>query len=130
MAIENQNSTANAIFGWVVIIFVALFLFSKCDSDSIVSPGDDESLTALLICQDRVKDRLKSPTSAEFASHRDSKVLKPSSDKQRYSVLSHVDAQNSFGAKIRSRFICEIEWEGQKKSQLYANWKLIDLRME
>lgn len=126
-----QNDDVGTVGAWILAIIAVFFLLSKCGGgDHTVSPSDDESSAALSMCQDRVKDRLKSPASAEFASRLKSTITKPSSSVQRYYVVSHVDAQNSFGAKLRSSFTCDIEFVGKKDSWDSANWRLIDLNME
>jgi len=40
----------------------------------------------------------------------------------RYRVQSYVDAQNSFGAMIRTRYDCTVHWIGGDR------WKLEDLK--
>lgn len=67
----------------------------------------DASLQALLMMQDFVKDQLKAPSTADFKpGYKDSVIHL---DGQRYRIVSWVDSQNSFGAKLRNHFRGEIE---------------------
>jgi hypothetical protein len=60
---------------------------------------------ARAVCKDYVRDRLKSPRSADFPLL-DWDIAKLSNGT--YRVRSYVDAQNSFGANIRTRFACTV----------------------
>jgi hypothetical protein len=40
-----------------------------------------------------------------------------------YEVASFVDAHNTFGAKVRTRFRCVVQWDAKEES-----WSLVDLR--
>jgi hypothetical protein len=85
---------------WVAISFIS----SSEDSDA----PTDNSILAYNLAEDCVKQRLKSPSTAEFAGLFEKKdhVTKIGSDK--YKIRSYVDAQNSFGATIRNQWSCTI----------------------
>jgi hypothetical protein len=57
--------------------------------------------------QEYVKARLKAPSTADFQSLFTADVRNLGSGK--YQVISWVDAQNGFGAQIRTHFICSLE---------------------
>lgn len=64
----------------------------------------DHSSMAGVMCEKFVKDRLRAPSTAKFP------LLSDAIDSLgsgRYRVRSHVDAQNGFGATIRSEYVCE-----------------------
>lgn len=67
-------------------------------------------------CQAAVTQRLKAPRTAQFASVGETRVnaMRPG---ERYDVVSHVDAQNAFGALIRKRYRCEVEFTGIRGAQ-------------
>lgn len=67
-------------------------------------------------CERFVSDRLKAPSTADFAPMRDLKVS--GEGKGPWSVEGYVDAQNSFGAKIRSRYSCIVTFDGDRVSLL------------
>jgi hypothetical protein len=72
--------------------------------------------------EDFVKQRLKSPSTAEFPGVFDGKLDHVTDlENQTYRIVSYVDAQNSFGAKIRTKFIGEI------KQTSADRWQLISL---
>jgi hypothetical protein len=67
-------------------------------------------------CENFVKDRLKAPSTADFG---DRDV---SGSAGTYTVTSTVDADNSFGAKLRSNYTCQVHESADGK-----NWVLDSL---
>lgn len=61
----------------------------------------DEASTLIVKCQEKIKEILKSPSTAKFASFLDWKFKK---EKNIVYVYGYVDAQNGFGAEVRSEF--------------------------
>lgn len=56
-----------------------------------------------------VLDMLKEPNTAKF----EFVQAKPrTTDPRIWDVAGYVDAQNSFGAMIRSRYVCVLSWDG------------------
>jgi hypothetical protein len=92
------------------------------------NPARDTSdpLMAYIMCQEFITDGLKAPTTAEFPNYSDIQVIKlgEGTYKEAYRVRGYVDAQNSFGAMIRTSYLCDISYEGQH------NWHLIDLEFD
>lgn len=88
--------------------------------------GGDRELAAFDVCRDFVKDRLRSPGSAEFRNYfqDDGEVVVTGSGDGPYVVSSTVDSQNGFGALLRSDFTCTVNYTGG------SNWRLVDLQME
>jgi zinc-ribbon domain len=66
---------------------------------------NEESL-ALIKCQEAEMAGLKAPSTAHFASYSESTVSPVSGNNGAFDVRSYVDAQNSFGAQIRTNFGC------------------------
>jgi hypothetical protein len=58
-------------------------------------------------CEEAVRARLKAPSSAEFSNQFETEISEVTAG-QTYRVRGSVDAQNSFGAKIRGRYICTV----------------------
>lgn len=85
---------------------VALFTRSSPDAGKIepVSQSD----MAITMCEKFVKERLKSPTTAKFSGE----AAAAGSRADEYAVVGQVDAQNGFGAMIRSQFRCELTISG------------------
>jgi hypothetical protein len=61
-------------------------------------------------CERFVKNSLKAPSTAEFAPHRQLQIT--GSGEGPWRVVGWVDAQNSFGAKLRNNFVCEVQFSG------------------
>lgn len=66
----------------------------------------DEMTSIQIDCQDSIKSLLKVPSTAKFPGLNDWKLSK---NKEEVIVQSYVDAENSFGAKIRSEFQFKIK---------------------
>lgn len=77
-----------------------------------VSGGDDggsggDSYGAEDSCKEWVKDKLKAPSTADFS---DVKVDGP--DSGPWVVTGQVDAENGFGAMLRTGWLCDVRLEG------------------
>lgn len=57
-------------------------------------------------CRDIVRDRLKAPSTADFPGIFDADSKPTSADGCVMVYASYVDAQNSFGAKLRTKYVC------------------------
>lgn len=101
------------LFGWVLLSFMA----SSGDSDA---PQDD-SLLAYNLATECVKQQLKSPSTAEFAGLFEKKNHVTSLGGDVYKIRSYVDAQNSFGAVIRSQWSCTITLRNGGRSYTCAD---------
>lgn len=89
------------------------------------TPDRTSPSMAFIQCKGFVEDRLKSPASAEFPTL-DFQAFPRGQDT--YAIRSYVDSQNSFGAKIRTDFFCEVEWNGKDHSSR-ESWKLRQLEL-
>jgi hypothetical protein len=81
---------------------------SPVPSDTVSSAASNEPTGSDIIvaCEKAVRSRLKAPRSADFPGVFDS-VSEPTKEGDgSYSWRSWVDAQNSFGAKLRTHFQC------------------------
>jgi hypothetical protein len=75
----------------------------------------EEKSNAAVYCQLQVTHFLKAPSTAQFGS--ETVALGP----HRWRVVSYVDAENSFGAQLRTGYTCEATYLGNE------NWKLTKL---
>lgn len=99
---------------------------SASDSEGATSSApSDQSTMAVVQCQNYVKDRLRSPSTADFP-WLDHAVVPRGNET--YMVKSYVDAQNGFGATVRNNYICEIRYSGGEAAD-QGNWSLIDLSL-
>lgn len=76
------------------------------------------STMAYMMCQEFVEKNLKSPATAKFPNKSDIQVLTIRDKKDAFQIRGYVDAQNGFGALIRTRYTCEVSYTGQD------NWHL------
>lgn len=81
--------------------------------------NQDNSGAACVMMEDFVKERLKSPSTAKFPRAIEHDVSCP--EPGRYIIKSWVDSQNSYGAMIRTYFVCEVKQIDDYK------WRLISL---
>lgn len=80
----------------------ALLALTACGSGE---PAD--GIEATIMCEKFVKQRLKSPGSADFSGASDTTVTTISgSAPWKYRVAGHVDSDNSFGASVRNTYDC------------------------
>lgn len=106
------NTQVSGCLGIIVAFFVISFfigIFSGSNTGGNSTPKYDEFL-AQADCESFVKKNLKAPSSADFAPHRELHIT--GSGTGPWTVVGYVDAQNSFGAKIRSTFTCTVHYQG------------------
>lgn len=102
----------------VYCLIAGTLMFSSCDSPEISK--ETCRTTAWVLSQDAVKDRLKVPSTAKFPEMDSSFV---SSHDSIYTVHAYVDAQNTFGATMRSEYSCEFTYKGGEETDA-KNWRL------
>lgn len=83
-----------------------------------------ERSNALLVAQKHVKKQLKSPSTAAFPGIFDDRPEVRSLGSNKYRIRSWVDAQNGFGATIRSNFECVVETDGK------GGWRVVTFKMD
>lgn len=88
---------------------------TSADAEAQARTEKDEKLGAWVIAQQFVEEELKAPGTASFGG----KDVQPEGA-GRYRVSGWVDAQNGFGAKVRSRFSITVEKIGDQR------WKPVD----
>lgn len=99
----------------VVFVVMLVFIVIKCvggDSSDDLKNEKHDKIEALVLSQECVKDNLKCPSTAEFASG--TKNVTQINDTT-FDVSSYVDSQNSFGAMIRTYYSCTITFNSQGK---------------
>lgn len=120
------------IFGVCSCIFVIGALSDSTASSSSSSDRDTRASPskAFTICKDIVEAQLVAPSTAEFASMWESRVMTLGREsgeyEDAYRVMSHVDSQNGFGAMIRTDYTCDVSFEGGEWTDL-SNWRLLRL---
>jgi hypothetical protein len=87
------------------LLLLMLFVLAVGSSDG--GKSGPNKIDAFVMCQEAVKRRLKAPATADFPWYSDSFVRYL--DVGRFRVSAYVDAENSFGAKIRSYYTCVVK---------------------
>ena len=107
--------------GIVAVVAVLAIAGSKSRSDE---PSAAElNYLAHAVCAQWVRDSLKAPATADFPEYTDQGVT-IAEDGSTYTVLSFVDAENGFGAMIRTSFICVTERRAN------GNFTLLNLSLD
>lgn len=80
--------------------------------------GHDE-FDAVVVAEKAVKNKLKSPSTAEFCSHKEYSIT---CSGDTWTVSGYVDAQNSFGATLRNDFTVKFTFENSERYTIdYCN---------
>ena len=82
---------------------------------------NDGQVNTTVLCEHAMTQRLRAPGSADYPFGHVSSVTK--AGENRFQLVSYVDAQNAFGAKLRTRFRCVVEGSGDK----IENYKVVEL---
>lgn len=101
----------------IAILVASFFLIRSCTKDSheeikakkeaeIKQKEEEQKTLAYVYSQLCVKQKLKSPSSAKFPYTDEAEILKENDST--YLIKSYVDSQNSFGAMLRTNYLCEV----------------------
>ncbi|MET3999849.1 hypothetical protein [Marinobacterium sp. MBR-109] len=118
---KKTSENSNHVPGWfvlLVLITFGAFIWYKANTppSSKTSKSDPQKVRAmdefdaLVTCQNHVKRNLKSPSSAKFPVMQQIKVYSTGPDE--WLIRGYVDADNSFGANIRSHYECKTKYSG------------------
>lgn len=107
-----QTRPVFKVLGAILLVLFALPFIFPIDRENkskqrIERPREYEPdpISAFVMAQEFVSPRLKAPSTAKFPWYSADKVVRTG---KRYKITSYVDSQNSFGAMIRTPFICII----------------------
>lgn len=123
---KEKIDAASGCFTLVVILAFVVFFFSNCggssnssnSSSSNSSNSSNSSSTtskqpdkfdAYVMSQLFVKDALKAPSTAKFPVYSEDMVVDGGDGS--FIVSAYVDAQNSFGAMMRSNYVCIMQYD-------------------
>ncbi len=107
-----------------IILFVLVSLFSsppETPAEKVRKQERDKPIEAFSMAQVMIEDLLKAPSTADFAPFNYDSVQRI--DLTTWKVKTYVDAENSFGAKLRTWV--EVTLEEDAPSQ---RWKCLDIR--
>jgi len=110
----------------LMLILVSLILFLQCNTDPNYTDNQIKAgkgdIDAYVMANAFVKERLKSPASADFPYYHERGISIKFLGDNTYSVSGYVDSQNSFGALIRTDYYCKVKYNGND------NWSLLDIK--
>jgi tetratricopeptide (TPR) repeat protein len=106
-----------------ILVAICICVFASSMFSNNNNNDTPSGTLAYLMCQEFINDRLKAPASAKYPDVQDV-TIKKIGETNRFVIIGYVDAENSFGANLRSRFTCEITYSGNDK------WVLNDLSIE
>lgn len=118
---DSRNKIAGALVlaALLLICCVAAYIFVSNGGEEGETPDE---VTAYIMCQEFVRDRLKAPASAEFPRYTRADIV---NTENRWKVEGWVDAENSFGARVRTSYYCILTYSAGDQS-----WTLETLEFE
>lgn len=78
---------------------------------------------AYVMAEHFVEQKLKAPKTADFPPLSRVKIYRIKGKPNMFGVRGYVDAKNSFGAEVRTQYLCELEYLGGKDKR----WRLVNL---
>lgn len=98
-----RKLTKIELFGLIFLCLIVLVgIFGNKNDTTKVKTYGFKKIDAFVMSQEIVKQYLKAPSTAKFASYAGSIVTQ---EGNLFYVTSYVDAQNSFGAMLRNRYM-------------------------
>lgn len=94
----------------VAAAVVGIVVISSLTANQGTRPID--AVDAQVNCEGRIRKMLKAPSTAEFAPFREQNIVGTGSGP--YAVTGYVDAQNSFGVRLRNNYTCTVEFKGDQ----------------
>jgi len=117
-----KEKRKNKILLWVIVANVILWtVLAVLLVYGQKEPEYTPEFLSYVAAKQFISDRLKAPSTAKFQPY-DESIVKTNGEL--YQVTLWVDAENSFGAKIRSKFIVMIKYDGKN----YALQSIQELR--
>lgn len=99
------------------IIKIALVVGALGFLGAVFSPPEAkkcDNLGAYAFLQTRGINHFKSPSTVEFASYPSANII--SSDCKAYNIRTYADAQNAFGATVRSNVVAKVFLDGNQRN--------------
>jgi hypothetical protein len=111
---SKPTKQGNPVIGFLVLAFIVGSILHACNgSDEDGGAGG----SAASACEDLVADRLRAPATADFPGT-SAYTITGSGDT--YTVAGYVDAENGFGAFIRSDWTCTVRATGNGRFELQS----------
>lgn len=115
---KKASSASLIVILLIVITCIGLVVIFGQKKPGGSSTSTDLKMNSWYACETFIERSLKAPSTAKFEPYNQQVITWTLEE---YTVNSiYVDAENSFGANIRTRFKCTVQHAGD-------NWKLVDL---
>lgn len=107
--IQPSENKKPRLWPWLLALGVVILYFVIT---AAINAGDDSdydsntSYEAIAQCEAAIKDKLKAPSTADFSS--------TATGSGTWTVVGTVDAENSFGAKVRTSYQCSVIIDNEK----------------
>jgi len=95
------------------------------DGDNTLEPDKPDKIGAITAAQYFVESQLISPSSAKFPWGGQTVIGDIAVDSGRFKVESYVDSQNAFGAMVRQKYWCVVQYDAETEE-----WVLESLSFE
>lgn len=122
---SSLKSLRNIIIFSLVIFGILSYIGNSVGpgNSSPSKPYSPKTTDAVYMCQQFVKDRLKSPDNVEFDTYQSS--ISTALGNNTFNVIAGVLAQNSFGVRIHSKFSCRVSYASSTDK-----WTLLSLSFD
>lgn len=100
-------------------LFVVFTIIAVLTGDGDDQDPDGDKYGAQNVCEQFVEKRLKAPATADFTD-----TASAHSGGGAWRVTGAVDSENSFGANVRSTYVCQVQHTGD------GNWRLTSLDVQ
>lgn len=107
-AAQKQSNRAVGCLAMVVVVII----YYAVNEDETARP-DPNLFSALYACEQYIKPRLTSPSTAKFGINGTTAEAVTAFPNGTYGVVGYVDAQNAFGGTLRKNYVCEVVVGGE-----------------
>jgi hypothetical protein len=119
---KKMTSTLTGCVAVVVLCVLAIGVCVMLTPDSPPNPEDDAIDQSRVVCQQAIRATLKAPATAKLPHISRGDVARVAGEPDLRRILTYADAQNSFGAMIRTHFKCDTKKVGNR-------WVVQDLKV-
>ena len=114
-----QEKTVGMVVMGAFVLLVGGCTLAVTGNDESDAGGDGrDEIGAGVMCEQFIEDRLLSPSSADFQNSAEYRITGTG---DQYTVSGFVDAENAFGASLRSEWTCTVRDNGDE------TWNLVSL---
>lgn len=117
----------NGCLTLLILAVIAIVIYLIVPKPEPTANTPDMDFDAYVVAEGRVKDKLKSPSTAEFPNSKTANIQRGADNI--WIVSSYVDSQNSFGAMLRSNWVIRLQFTGDDPER-YENWKTLELSIK